>query len=150
MSELTAEQLCGAWTLLEWRIEYDDGREPTYPFGRDALGLLVYDRSGWMSATMSRRRRTPLSAPSAMAATAASRAQALHEYFAYTARWHIEGGRIVHRIETSLNPILIGTLQVRDPSLDGATLELRAHESTAPNDERAQRRCHVIAWRKQS
>ena len=45
---LRAEQFIGAWSLIEWRIDYSDGRV-THPFGQNAVGQLIYSADGSMS-----------------------------------------------------------------------------------------------------
>jgi hypothetical protein len=142
-----AEKLCGAWSLVSWRIEYDNGRPANEPFGADPVGLLLYDRSGWMSATMCTQRRSPFSAGSAAAASVASKARALDEYLAYSGRWRLEGRVIVHEVTCSLNPVLIGTEQRREAQLAGDRLDLSATESEVLN-QRVKRRRHVIRWRR--
>ena len=142
-----AEKLYGAWTLISWRIEYDNGRPANEPFGADPLGVILYDRSGCMSATMCTRRRSPFSAASVAAANVESKARALDEYLAYTGRWRLEGRVIVHEVTCSLNPVLIGTEQRREALLDGDLLDLSATESETVNQLVKHRR-HVIRWRR--
>jgi len=142
-----AEKLCGAWSLISWCIEYDQDRLPNEPFGADPVGLILYDRSGWMSATMCTRRRSPFSAASAAAASIESKARALDEYLAYSGRWRLEGRVIVHEVTCSLNPVLIGTEQRREAQLAGDRLDLSATESETLNQQ-VKRRRHVIRWRR--
>ncbi len=139
---LTPDTLVGAWTLVDWHIEMADGRK-TYPFGRDATGLIVYTASGWMSATLSQHTRTPLSAASVRQADLASRAHAMSEYLAYTARWELDGNNVVHTVILSLNAALIGTRQVRVASFAGTHLLLAAEESDGVT-----RRVHRITWQR--
>ena len=49
---LQREQLLGTWLLQRWQVEYSDARPSSYPFGTDAIGVLIYAPDGWMSATM--------------------------------------------------------------------------------------------------
>jgi hypothetical protein len=147
MTVRSVEQVHGAWTLVDWRIEYDGERRATWPFGERPLGLIVYDRSGWMSATMSARQRTPFSAASAVLASVESKASALNEYLAYTGRWRLETSVLVHEIVTSLNPVLIGTVQRREASLIADRLELTAAETESGNGGSKQRR-HTIVWQR--
>ena len=154
MSTLQAQDLHGSWLLSEWRIDYPAARPAgakeagshlsTWPFGRDAIGLLTYSHDGWMSATMCWRARAPLSAASAMAADDASKARSYQEYLAYTGRWRLQGHSIVHDVEMSLNPTLIGTTQLREARIDGDVLALRATESQGAGPARV----HQILWRR--
>jgi hypothetical protein len=140
---VTRESLLGAWTLVEWRIDIDGALNPAWPFGRDATGLIVYAPSGWMSATLSERQRTPLSAASVRQADERSRARAMSEYLAYTGRWTLAGDSVVHEIAESLNPVLLGTRQVRSVSFEAGDLVLSAVESAGGG-----RRTHRLRWRR--
>lgn len=140
---ITAGQIVGAWRLADWRIE--GSRGTSRPFGTDAGGVLVYTADGWMSATMWVAARTPWSAASARKASVDSRATAADEYLAYCGRWRLEGDIVEHLVEGSLNPLLIGTRQLRRARIEGDRLVLTADESDAASG--AARR-HVIEWRR--
>lgn len=144
MEMLTASDLHGSWLLREWRIEYPDGRPATTPFGPDPVGVLIYAPDGWMSATMSWRRRTPLSAVSALKADDRSKAAAFQEYLAYSGRWRLDGQRIAHDVQMSMNPSLVGTCQYRDATLRDGILTLGAAESIGAGQQRQ----HSIVWRR--
>lgn len=142
MTNLTPESLLGAWSLLEWHVETGGTGRLAWPFGRDAEGLLVY-APGWMSATLSQRTRTTLSAGSVRQADEASRAGVVTEYLAYGGRWSIEGNTVVHEVSLALNPVLLGTRQVREVALHGAELTLSATETDG-----RQQRTHRLRWRR--
>lgn len=144
MSALQRDQLLGSWLLTEWRIDYPGGAAANWPFGKDAVGLLIYGADGWMSATMSCRARAPLSAASAVQADDASTARAFREYLAYSGRWRLEGSAIAHEVEMSMNPVLIGSCQWRDAHIEGPSLLLGASESLG----RGRMRQHQIRWRR--
>jgi hypothetical protein len=139
------EDLVGSWRLVRWTIEYPDGRPAVAPFGATPVGLLVYGADGWMTATMSHATRSALSHVSAPLATPESRARAFAEYLSYAGRWELRGDQVVHQVELSLNPALIGTVQWRTASLDGARLELTAEEADAAS---GRRRLHRIGWQR--
>lgn len=137
-------RLLGAWLLQRWQIAYPGRVTAVLPFGADASGLLVYvaapdsERSstylGWMSATMSRAQRTPL-------------ANAAHgEYLTYGGRWWVEGQRVHHQVLWSMNPQLLGTVQLRDASFVDEQLQLTAFEVDPSNPSRG--RTHLIKWRR--
>jgi hypothetical protein len=142
-----AALLCGAWTLKDWRIQFSDSRPDSFPFGEDAIGMIVYDKSGWMSATLSRARRSPLSAASALNASVESKAKALDEYLAYSARWWVEGDEAVHQVICSLNPILIDTAQRRRIRWREGELILGAIESDIRGNKTITR-THEISWKR--
>jgi hypothetical protein len=65
--------LLGSWQLQRWDISYSDGRAPTYPYGTDATGLIVYSTDGWMSACIARGQRPRLTSDSVRHAPEAQR-----------------------------------------------------------------------------
>lgn len=142
---LSPQDVVGSWHLVEWRIDYADGRPTSWPFGIDAIGVLVYAPDGWMSATMSCRKRSQLSAPSALKADDASKARAFQEYLAYSGRWEIVGRSIAHDVTMSMNPTLVGTRQWREAEARGDTLILAADEALSGGAARR----HSIVWRRQ-
>lgn len=138
---LTAQSLIGAWDLLEWQVESTESGRLSWPFGRDAGGLLVYAASGWMSATLSHRERAPISTPSIRQAGETERARIATEYLAYAGRWSIDAGTVVHSVTLSLNPTLIGTEQRRLVELAGDVLTL-----SAPETDGGKTRIHRLNW----
>lgn len=144
MTPLRSTDLVGSWLLDEWRIDYPGDRPAARPFGSDAVGLLVYAADGWMTATISRRDRSTLSAVSAVKADQSSKARAFQEYLTYAGRWMVVGERIAHDVEMSLNPALIGTRQWRDAAFEGARLVLGAAEPIGADLVRR----HRIVWRR--
>ena len=140
---LDPQSLIGAWTLLEWHVESSDSGRMAWPFGRDAQGLLVYAANGWMSATLSQRTRTALSAASVRQADESSRARAVTEYLAYAGPWSIEADEVVHAVRLSLNPTLIGTTQRRRIELAGRELTLSARETDGGHA-----RIHRLRWQR--
>lgn len=145
METLTADAIVGSWELVRWSIEYPDGRPPTLPFGADAIGLIVYAPDGWMTATMCRRARAGLSGPTAARASSESKARAFDEYLTYGGRWRIEGEAVVHEVQMSMNPTLLGTPQRREVRLENGRLELTAAETDAAS---GRSRLHRISWRR--
>lgn len=144
MAELNISELLGSWALIEWRIEYSEGRPASWPFGKDARGLLMYAPDGWMSATMTKVDRSALTAGSAMKADDDSKAKSFGEYLAYCGTYRIEGSTIVHDVVMSMNPILIGLPHVREAKIENGGLTLRANEP-GPNGTV---RIHHILWRR--
>jgi hypothetical protein len=138
-----AEELIGAWSLRDWRIEYEDGRV-TRPFGADAAGQLLYSADGRMSATVSARDRRALDTANARDAAGADKATAFDSYFHYAGRWHLDGDVVVHTVSLALNPGFVGTAQRRSVRLEGPELELAAQESMGDGQPRR----HVIDWQR--
>jgi hypothetical protein len=131
MNDGLASALLGAWTLQRWVVRYSGRRLDDAPFGFDAEGLLIYAADGWMTATMCRRNRS--------AATPSG-----DGYLTYAGRWHVEGATVVHDVRWSMNPVLIGTRQLREASFASGILRLEALES----DARGRSRSHEILWQR--
>lgn len=144
MADLNVSELVGSWALVEWRIDYPDARPSAWPFGKDAIGLLVYAPDGWMSATMSRRDRAGLPSGSAGKPDDAWKARCFGEYLAYCGRFRVQGSRIEHDIEMSMNPILIGQPHAREAKVEAGILTLRADEPGPGGSVRV----HHIVWRR--
>ena len=144
---MDARHLHGGWDLLEWHIDYSDGRGRTFPFGPDAGGMLLYTADGCMSAGISRSGRAGLGGGSVRHASAGQRAAAFDGYFHYQGTYRLDGTRVVHTVLGSLNPDFVGTLQVRDAALHADVLELSA-EDRVPGSE--VRRRHVLRWQRRS
>ena len=141
---LTAAALVGAWDLLDWVIEYDDGRPPVHPYGKDAVGQIMYTADGRMSAVISRRERPPLDAPSPRQASAAACREAFTGFFCYAGDWTLEDDTVIHQLTLALNPAMLGSEQRRTARMAGDKLELSAVEPLG----RERTRTHRITWQR--
>jgi hypothetical protein len=104
------EDIFGAWRLEEFRLIDGDGRV-TRPWDKGSQGLILYTPDGYMSAAVKTEDRNGTS------------------FLNYCGRFELGADRIVHYIELSSDPNLVGTEQVRRPRADGRTLIL----SSAPS-----------------
>jgi hypothetical protein len=144
---MDAGRMLGGWDLLEWRIDYGDGRPASFPFGTDATGMLLYTQDGCMSAGISRRARASLGGSSVRHATVEQRATAFDSHFHYHGTWTLNGEQVVHSVLGSLNPDFVGTSQIRAARIAGDVLELSA-EDLVPGT--GVRRRHVLRWRRRA
>jgi hypothetical protein len=133
---VSQEQFVGAWKLVSIETVRPNG-EIIYPFyGRHPQGLIMYDRSGWMSVQI-------VSDPPATKPSARSREEMLHStvdekaaafdgYYAYFGTWSLEAGQgtITHHSQQSLYPAERGENGVRHFVLEGdrLTLTAKTHE----------------------
>jgi hypothetical protein len=139
-----ASQLVGAWTLLSWQVFSTHPDTITEPYGSDPVGLLQYTADGWMSAAIGNRERALLTAgasPRRMAPELL--ADAYRSYFHYAGRWRIEGDCVIHSVELSLNPNMVGTEQVRQMEFAGDRLTLTGIEPVGSMQRR-----HVLLWQR--
>ena len=138
------EDFVGAWSLVDWRIEYGDGGI-TRPFGAAAHGYIVYAANGIMVANIVHGERANFGLANARNADAAQKTAAFDSYFAYAGPWRIEGEEVVHAVTMSLFPDMTGSEQHRLAVFDGkGGLTLSAPE---PLKDGAIRH-HILQWRR--
>lgn len=114
----------GQWNLVSWRRVAGDGGE-SYPFGRDATGMLVYTASGGMIVMMAKAGRGKLDTHDAVGGSEAERAGAYSGYLAYFGRYEVKGSEVHHMIDRASFPNWSGELQARPFETDGTHLVLR-------------------------
>jgi len=130
------ERLPGAWRLVSVETIKANG-DVIYPFyGKHPQGILIYDKSGWMSVQIASDPRSTV--PSAdsredfNAAPAVDKAKAIDSYYAYFGTWTVDSAAatVTHHIEQSLYPAERGETGVRHLTLEGdrLTLTAKAHE----------------------
>lgn len=142
---MTETKLQGTWRLISWKITRSDGQETYFPFGEQAQGILMYSADGYMSANISHADREPFTSPSMRKASAAEKISAFETNFSYAGPYRVEGKTVIHTVEHSLNPTMVGTEQVRHMAFDGDQLTLSADE---PLGSAGLSRHHQLVWTK--
>ena len=104
--------LIGAWRLHDYVLIDADGNR-SRPFRDDSNGLIFYTANGFMSVATVQIPKDSGEAP----------------FLSYHGPFDLYEDRIVHHIEMSTDPGLIGRDNIRYPSLDGDTLTLTARPS---------------------
>jgi hypothetical protein len=114
--------LVGTWRLQDRIDRTADGRELVEPsLGRDPIALLIYDRSGNVSAQLMRRDRSqPL--PEAAVGGDPNNSVAKGGYDAYLGTYTITGNTVTHVLEASLDPKDVGRHLTRNFHVEGDTL----------------------------
>jgi len=132
----TAEALAGSWRLVSVETVRPNG-EIIYPFyGKHPQGLLIYDRSGWMSVQIVSDPAPTVPAESSREkfaqAAAAEKAAAMDAFYGYYGTWTIDdaGATVTHHIKQSLYPGERDSEAVRQLSLEAnrLTLVAKTHE----------------------
>lgn len=142
MNDLDA--LSGDWRLLTWVSEGEDG-SVVLPLGESPMGILVYSPGGTMITTIAPQARPPLSSTDPLhGGPDAERLRTAETFIAYSGTYQYDGTDVTHRVEMSLYPNWVGTLQVRHVRLsdDGDTLEL----STDPFTLAGRRSVQRLTW----
>ena len=135
-----AEQLPGAWRLVSIETVRPSG-EVVYPYyGKHPEGLLIYDRSGWMSVQIVSDPRPTVPTASSregfLASKPAEKVEAIDGYYAYCGTWSVDpaASTVTHHIGQSLDPGERGEDVVRKLSIDGNRLTLLAKTHEAGED----------------
>jgi hypothetical protein len=114
------DQLIGAWKLVSYVEKPVDGSLPTYPFGEDAQGIIMYTHDGFMSAQLSARERTPFASDDWYKGKPEEFGDAASSYFAYTGPFQVDEDKqtLTHSMFISLFPNWIGQTQPRVVHVD--------------------------------
>src|SRR5215470_18495148 len=120
----------GAWRLLSFEARTSSG-EVSYPLGRDAVGLLLYGRDGYMAVTVMRVDRAHFKSTNIWeAASPEEKLAAFDSYSSYCGRYEVQNDKIIHHIELSLFPNWSGQGQERYFEFAGDRLTLRTPPTT--------------------
>ncbi|MCX4406056.1 MULTISPECIES: lipocalin-like domain-containing protein [unclassified Streptomyces] len=124
------ERLIGAWRLVSYETRRVSDGSVEHPFGKDALGLILYTQDGYMSAQLMARGAQPFDQADLHRAGNAELAQAARHYLAYSGPFEVsEDGRLTHHMSVSLFPNWLGQTQERVVTLTERLLRLT---TTAP------------------
>ena len=140
---LGTHPICGVWRLRSWE-SVAEGEAPLLPMGPDPEGLLVYEPDGTMTVLIGSRGRARFTSDDLIESTDRERSAALESFVAYGGSYEIDGETVVHRVEMSLFPNWVGTVQRRTFELaeDGEVLTL----TSAPILVRGARRRQRLVW----
>ena len=123
--ERLAEGLAGSWRLRSWTSTFEDG-STAQPFGPAPEGVLVYVPDGTMITTIGQPDRPRITGGDLVSGPEAEIAAMARSFVAYSGRWSIDGGDVLHDVSMSLFPDWVGTQQRRHVALsdDGRELTL--------------------------
>lgn len=142
-----SDRLIGAWRLISVETKRANG-EIIHPFyGQHPEGLLIYDRSGWMSVEIVSDPKPAVPKVSSreafLRATPAEKEKAIDGFYAYYGTWSVDpsGASVTHHIKESLYPGERGEEGVRRLTLDNKRLTL-----TAQAQEMGEIHERVLVW----
>ena len=97
--------LIGVWKLISFEVRRE-GEEPSFPFGRDAKGLLIYTDVGRFSAQLMRSNRPKFVSGDQLKGTVEEIDACFKGCISYFGRYEYDanGGFVIHHIESSLFP----------------------------------------------
>ena len=116
----------GAWRLIAFEEDGPDG-ETMYPYGKDAVGSLIYDSSGRMSVQIMRRDRGSLPSAASDSARAELIKTAIEGFTAFFGTYVVDevSGLVVHRVEGHVLPDSVGKELRREFAFSGDVLTLK-------------------------
>jgi hypothetical protein len=132
---VSANAFVGAWRLVSFEIRTSSG-EVSYPFGKDAVGLLLYTQEGYMAVSLMRGDRVHFDAEDISSAGSEEKLEAIDSYNSYCGKYEVKDDRIIHHVELSLFPNWSGRPQERYFEFSGDRLTLRTPETTPDGVER--------------
>jgi hypothetical protein len=120
---MSSDGFVGTWRLVSC-IWTDTAGAVTYPYGRSPVGYLIYTADGYMAVNFMSANRRRFASDRFPEAAAEEERGARKTYQAYSGRYEVRDGRMIHHVEVSLFPNWVGRDQERFYELDGDRLRL--------------------------
>lgn len=143
IKNLINQQVLGTWKLVSFELRNEVG-EINYPYGQDAIGILIYTADGYMSVTIMSKNRSCFTSGDLIKGNSDEKCAAIDTYLSYCGRYEVHADRIIHYPETSLFPNWVSVPQERLLHLVGNQLTL----STSPTWIGGQRQVACLTWRR--
>jgi hypothetical protein len=121
---MTSNPLVGTWRLISWETRSVDAQKFSYPFGRDAVGYIMYNQQGYMFVAITRPNRERFAAGDLLSGSTEETAHAASTYVSYCGQYEFQGDTVVHHVDLSLFPNWVGVDQERLVELRGNRLTL--------------------------
>ena len=120
---MTTNPLVGTWKLVSFETKGRDGRIH-YPLGKDPVGYIAYSEDGYMHVAMMKANRARIAADMLSLASTEEKAIAAATFVSYCGRYEINGDKVIHHVEVSLDPNMTGEPVERFMQLSGKRLTL--------------------------
>ncbi len=135
---VTDKDLLGFWNL-EAAYSEDANGSREWLLGENAKGFIIYEADGNMCAMLQEEGRSM----SGGDVPIEEAAQAWHTFFAYSARWELEGDTVRHIVRYAHDPRLLGTTLKRTIHHEGNQLTLSGKHPYEPG------RVAYIVWHRE-
>jgi len=99
--------ILGTWKLFSFEYRANDGTHFS-PYGKDPQGILIYDKSGYMSGIMSKNNRLNSSLELIQSIPANEKNLLSYGFVSYSGKFEMLEDKIVHHVEVSFFPNWIG------------------------------------------
>jgi hypothetical protein len=122
---VSASELIGTWALISTEWKRADGKHAN-PFGQDAVGVLIYTASGYISAQVMRADR-PAPGEDQPAGIDTAMASAFPGYVAYFGSFAVDAAAatVKHHVIGAAHPVWAGREFARRFEIEGDVLTLR-------------------------
>ncbi len=137
----SAEDLNGAWRLVDHFYLGDDGKASPGPLGKRAEGLLIYHSDGFMAASLMRADDPTADQPAEADSAPVTYLGSVERFLSYSGRWQVDGDLVVHEVAVGSHPRVVNTRQRREARLTDGVLTLR-------NRVAGEDRYVVMEWRR--
>ena len=123
---MVKHNFAGVWRLVTSEFKRSDG-STAYPYGKEAIGMLIYDEHGHMSAQIMKPDRPIFVSGNIRRGTAEEIKAAFDGYTAYFGTYEVdeEGGTVTHRVMGSYFPNWVSQDQKRFFEFSGNRLTLK-------------------------
>jgi hypothetical protein len=140
------EQFAGTWKLVSWKLEQPDGEPIDTPLGPNPLGWIMYHPAGTMSVVLMRPDRPKFASNNLMEATPEEIKAAFEGYISYCGSYEVneEERFVIHRLQLSWFPNLVGTEQKRFFAFSGDRLTLKSPPLTLLGEAQV----HRLVWQR--
>lgn len=119
------ERFVGTWKLVSFETRTEDGTV-SYPFGKNALGYIMYSIDGYMSVALLPKKRRKFKTQDILGGTIEDKVAAAESFISYFGRYKVRGKKVIHLVEISFFPNWVGVDQERSFRFDENKLILSA------------------------
>lgn len=135
MNKSVIPAIYGSWKLVSLTFT-NEKNEKLDLYGQEPLGILTYDKSGYMNAQFGNKGRENFEDESLSGGTDVEILSAYKSYMAYFGKFREEEpGKILHEVEGALFPNWQGKTEVRYAHIDGNKLTISIPPTLVNNVE---------------
>ena len=117
-----SERFIGTWKLVSFELRSDD--QVTYPWGKDPIGLLMYNDEGYMSGAIMASNRRRFSTMDFTKVTTEEVAAAADNFDAYCGKYEVTKDKVTYLVEVGFVPNRVGEKEERFYKFEGDKLIL--------------------------
>lgn len=121
----STQTIVGTWRLIIYE-DHPDHRPIEYPFGKNPVGLLIYDKTGHLAIQIMKTPHPKVASGDDEKITSEEKIALLDSYVAYFGTYSVDWKRhiVTHKVEADLYDVFVGTTQERPFELKGNRLTL--------------------------